>query len=702
MKNGKKKSERLIAGLFKQVPLLILDVMTMLLTILIIFSLYAYAKTPSVENLQEKRTYKTSIIYDRTGEHVLYEIHGEENRKTVSHDEISNNIRIATIAAEDDGFYEHKGIDWISTIRALKNDIKNKDISQGGSTITQQLARNIFLTREKTIKRKFLESILAIKIEKRYSKDQIMDMYLNEVPYGSNAYGIQAATETFFGKNASDLTLDEAALLASMTKATSFYSPYGENSRELKNRQKQILQRIGDLGLSDPESVKTASETDTLEKIIPLRKKIKAPHFVFHVKEQLENEFGANKLEKGGLRIYTTLDYDMQQKAEKIIEEKSLYNQTKYGASNASLVAINPKNGQILTMVGSRNYFDEKIDGNVNVATRPRQPGSSFKPFAYAKAFEEGYDPDSLILDAKTNFGPDGSGRDYIPRNYDGKSHGIVSIRQALAMSLNIPAIKILRLVGIDNVIELAHRMGITTLNEKNRYGLSLVIGGGEVKLLDETAGFSVFANDGKKNPPVSILKITDSAGKIIKSEPIPPNTPVLNSQTARKINSILSDNESRIPIFGSRNLLHIPGKTVAAKTGTTQEWRDAWTVGYTPSIAVGVWAGNNDNRPMATNADGSFVAAPIWNAFMSQALLSLPNENFIAYEKQKDYPKFAESIKYKIVYYNKKSGKKISEEKFRKSNPKKVEARMEASLDSDKKSFLVDDSLLEELKIPF
>ena len=387
-------------------------------------------------------------------------------------------------------------------------------------------------------------------------------------------------------------------------------------------------------------------------------------------------------IEEGGFKIYTTLDYDKQKLAEQIIRESSDYNLKRYGATNSALVALNPQNGQILAMVGSKNYFDQSIDGQVNVAISPRQPGSSFKPFVYAKAFEKGFQPETLVLDAQTNFGPDGSGKNYVPRNYDGKFHGVVTMRQALSMSLNVPAIKTLREVGIDDALEIAHRLGITTLNDRDRYGLSLVIGGGEVTLLDETSGFSVFANDGKRNPIDPFLKIVDNKQKIIRQNSAK-NFPVLDPQVARKIDSILSDNKSRVPIFGPNNKLFIPGRTVAAKTGTTQEFRDAWTVGFTPYIAVGVWAGNNDGHPMRAGADGSFVAAPIWNKFMSQVIQDYPNEGFIAYDIEKSVqstPKvaFTPEQKIKTTFYKMGSGKKISPEKAKKMDSDKVRVRID------------------------
>jgi len=663
--------------LLKEITLVSLNVFVMLTIIIIAGFVYLMVKTPLGDTLYTRNIPQTSIIYDRTGEHVLYEIHGEENRKILTHEQVPDTIRIATVATEDDSFYQHHGIDIGAIFRALKADIETGSANQGASTITQQLARSVYLNREKTIKRKILEAIYAVKIDKKYSKDQILDAYLNQIPYGSNAYGIETAAETYFGKKALDLTLDEAAMLAALTKAPTYYSPYGNHVDALVKRQQDVLKRIAELNLAKPQTVAEALKIKT--KVVPFSQPIDAPHFVFYVKNKLEQKYGEKMIAEGGLKIYTTLDYDKQKLAEQIINEGAAYNQTKYGATNAGLVALDPRNGQILAMVGSRGYFDKTIDGQVNVTISPRQPGSSFKPIVYAKAFEDGYQPETMLLDAQTDFGKDGSGINYVPRNYDGKFHGVLSMRQALAMSLNVPAIKTLRAVGVDDAIEMAHRLGITTLNDRPRYGLSLVIGGGEVTLLDETSAFSVFANDGNRNPVDPILKIVDSKGNII-AENQPQNSPVLDPQIARKIDSILSDNSARVPIFGPNNKLFIPNRTVAAKTGTTQEFRDAWTVGFTPYLAVGVWAGNNNNRPMRAGADGSFVAAPIWNKFMSQAIQGYPDVAFAPYDKSDSVvPRVAGAFQQlKVTYYKIASGKKISENKAQKLGSDKVRMKVE------------------------
>ena len=653
-----------------------------IITGIALFTIFIYTYYTSVNPaaLTHRAIYETSTIYDRTGEHELYEMHGEENRKVIAHDEIPNYLRSATIAAEDDNFYKHKGIDPLGIIRAMQKNFVAGSAAQGGSTITQQLVRNTFLSREKTIKRKFTEIVLAIKIERYYTKDEILDFYLNEVPYGSNAYGAQAAATVFFGKDAKNLTLDEAALLASLPKATTYYSPYGNNTERLKVRQKSIIKRLGSLGLYESAEIEEALNTDTLAKIKEFHEDIDAPHFVFYVKEQLEKMYGNDVLQRGGLKIYTTLDYDMQKRAE---EDVSAYGKRlpAFGASNAALVAIKPSTGEVLAMVGSLDYFDKKNDGEVNVALRLRQPGSSFKPIVYAAGFDKGYQPETLLYDVATNFGKDGSGRDYIPQNFDGKHHGLVTVRKALQGSLNVPAVKMLYLTGIDNAIDFAETLGFTTLTDRNRFGLSLVLGGGEVKLLEHVGAFSVFANDGVRAPVHGVYKVTDATGKDI--EKTQKSEQVIDREIARKMNSILSDNKARTYVFGPSAPVYIPDKNVAAKTGTTQDYRDALTIGYTPEIAVGVWVGNNDGTLMHPGSIGSKVAAPLWNTFISRELESLPDTQFEPYEEisSKNYmvtgnrPRGV-SKGGAVKYYRKSTGRQISEEKARKMDPKKLEKK--------------------------
>ncbi len=610
--------------------------------LIIIASLFIYfAKDlPNPSKISQRQITQSTKIYDRTGTVLLYDVHGEEKRTIVPLDQISKNLQNATIATEDANFYHHFGLDFKGIARAVWGVITGNRAAGGGSTITQQFIKKSFFTDERSYVRKVKEWILSIELEAKYSKDEILGFYLNQIPYGSSAYGAEAAAQTFFGKSAKDLTLAESALLAALPQAPSYYSPYGSHPEDLKARQEYVLDRMQKIGYINKEEAETAKN----EKLDFARntQNIKAPHFVMYIKEYLEEKYGQEMVETGGLKVYTTLDWDLQQAAQKIIEDGAIDNQKKYGAYNAALAAIDPKTGQILVMVGSKDYFATsslpsgcttgktcRFEPNVNVTIRDRQPGSSFKPFAYAKAFEKGFTPETILFDLKTEFNSncpaDANAQEYKgnkcynPQNYDGNFRGPVTMRQALAQSLNLPSVKTLYLAGIPQTIEEARAMGITTLKDPNRYGLALVLGGGEVKLIDEVAAFGVFADDGVKNEKTAILKIEDSKGDVL--EQFTPNpTNVIDPKVARIISNILSDNEARTPIFGAASPLFISERPTAVKTGTTQEYRDAWTVGYTPSLVAGVWAGNNDNSPMAKAGAGMYAAAPLWNSFMKKA----------------------------------------------------------------------------------
>ncbi len=566
-------------------------------------------------------------IYDRHGE-FLYEVHGDVKRRFVSLDKIPVYLQEATIAIEDKNFYKHHGYDLVAIARAFIINLKNKGISQGASTITQQLARTLFLNQDKAYIRKIKELILAMEIEKRYTKDQILEMYLNNIPYGSIAYGISAASEIYLNKPVENINFIESVNLAALPKAPSDYSPFGSNKRALDKRAQMVIDAMHESGIiSDAEFNYIKNQSKPLFVQAPTH--INAPHFVFYVLEELEKKYGSEKVHEGGLDIYTSLDLSLQREAEKIITQKGKENEKKYGAENASLVAVDPKTGEILVMVGSRDYYETK-NGAVNVAISLRQPGSSFKPYVYATAIANGLSPDDYIRDNRFNFAKYNYGVDYIPRNYDGKYHGMVTVRQALAGSLNIPAVKVLVNAGIDKTIDLAENMGISTLGDRNRFGPSLALGGGEVKLLEHTAAFGVFGNEGRKAPLVSILKINNQEGNTVFEKKNEEAKIVLDNVVAYKINNILSDAKAREYIFGLHSRLEVPGYEVAAKTGTTQDARDAWTIGYTPSLAVGVWSGNNDNHPMHNNANGYVVATPIWQAFMKIALPKFDKKDFV------------------------------------------------------------------------
>lgn len=581
---------------------------------------------PDPNRLNERAVSQSTKIYDRTGEHLLYEIHGAQKRTLISLSDIPNHVKQATLVSEDRDFYEHRGFSLRGILRAAIVNILGKGKLQGGSTITQQLVKNAILSREKTYTRKLKEIILAYELERRFSKNEILQLYFNEIPYGSTAYGIEAAAEMFFGKSARDLDLAEGALLAAVLKAPTYFSPYGSHTDELVSRSRYILDGLATEGLVPKEDIEAAKKVDIMARIQPRREGIAAPHFVFYVRELLGAKYGEKFVESGGLRVITTLDFDLQTQAEKVILEQMPDVEKRWDANNAALVSLNPKTGEILAMVGSRDYFNEEIDGNVNVVIRPRQPGSSFKPIVYAASFLKGYTPTTILYDVETVFKTDT--KDYAPKNYDGKEHGPVTVRQALAGSLNIPAVKILYLTGVSRVLDLADSFGYTTLGDRSRFGLSLVLGGGEVKLLEHASAFGVLAAEGMHAEPAAVLRVEDATGRVLEEFHMEPKQ-VLEPEVARQITDIISDNNARSFIFGAENFLTLPDRPVAAKTGTTNDFHDAWTLGYTPSIVTGVWVGNNNNDAMKTGADGSKIAAPIWNAVMRFALQDKPVEAF-------------------------------------------------------------------------
>lgn len=590
---------------------------------------------PSPGKVNSRVIAESTKIFDRSGEHLLYEVHGEEKRTIIPYSDIPQNVRFATIVLEDQDFYAHHGIKLSSIIRAALKDVLHRGIAQGGSTITQQFVKNSLLTNEKTIIRKLKEVILSIEIEQKFEKDQILEMYLNEIPYGSNAYGIESAAQTFFGKPARELTLDEAALLASLPNAPTYYSPFGSHTDRLIVRRDHALNRMAELGYISREEADAAIAEKTLDKVKPHQDAIAAPHFVMYVREYLSEKYGEQAMEELGLRVYTTLDWNKQQEAERIVREKALENQEKWDVENAALTAIDPKTGQILVMVGSRGYFDEEIDGEVNVAVRERQPGSSFKPYVYLAAFEKGYIPETLIYDVETDF-ETAEGEDYVPQNYDGEFRGLLMLKEGLAQSLNIPAVKTLYLVGVHDAITLAKDLGITSLNDESRYGLSLVLGGGEVKLVDHANAYATLAAGGVYHPKTAIMRVEDANGQVLEKFVQSDGERVIDEEYVAMLDHILSTNAYRAPTFGENNPLRFDDRPVAAKTGTTNEFRDGWTMGYTPQLAVGVWAGNNDNRSMTSGADGSYIAAPIFRDFMTYAMQNMEIENFPEYDPEK------------------------------------------------------------------
>jgi len=597
---------------------------------------------PNPEQLTNRQINQSTKIYDKTGQVLLYEIHGEEKRTVISFDQIPDYVKKATLAVEDQNFYNHAAFDWRAIIRALFTDLIHGKIVEGGSTITQQLAKNAFLTPEQNITRKIKELILSYWIEQHYSKDEILNLYLNQISYGANAYGIEAAAQTYFSKSAKDLNLAESAVLAALPQAPSYYSPWGSHRDELESRKNYILDQMQNLGFIDQQQ-KQAAQNFNLQFPASNIGSIKAPHFVMMVKDYLANKYGEGQLEKGGLKVITTLDWPLQQLAEKVVSQGVERNSQLYQGKNAALVAQDPKTGQILALVGSKDYFDITNQGNFNVAAQGlRQPGSSIKPFVYITAFEKGYTPETIVFDLPTEFSSysnicpvtninfsDNNPLCFHPENYDGIFRGPVNLRNGLAQSINVPSVKVLYLAGLTNTIKTARDFGITTLNDPNRYGLSLVLGGGEIKLIDMVSAYSVFSQDGIKHRQSMILEVGDSQGNVLEKY-LNEATQVIEPQYAQIINNILSDTEARAGLFqSSLNLTVFPDREVALKTGTTNDYRDAWSIGYTPSLVVGVWAGNNDNAPMQKHAGSILAAVPIWHDFMSEALINQTPEFF-------------------------------------------------------------------------
>ncbi|MDB5195154.1 MAG: putative penicillin-binding protein [Parcubacteria group bacterium] len=593
----------------------------------------ALTPTPGLDSFDTRKVTQSTKIYDRTGKTVLYDLNRDIRRNQVPIEDISPYIKQATIAIEDSNFYKHGGISITGILRSIFVDLTHGSFDQGGSTITQQVVKNSLLTGQKSISRKVHEWILAIKLEQIYSKDQILGFYLNDTPYGGTLYGVEAASRAFFGKSAKDVDLAEAAYIAALPQAPSRYSPYGQNRTVLDTRKNVVLARMKELGyITDAQYQQAKSEVVAFT---PQQNgSIIAPHFVFYIEQYLEDKYGPDAV-NNGLNVITTLDIDLQHSAETIVSQYAITNQAKFNASNAALVAIDPKTGQILAMVGSRDYFDASVQGSYNDVLSLRQPGSSFKPFVYTAALLKGYTPQTIVFDLPTQFSTACAVSDnyndtppcYAPSNFDDKFRGPMTFTTALAQSINVPAVKTLYLAGIQNVINLATSLGITTLGQAKDYGLSFALGAAEVRLLDITSAYGVFANDGIRNPPTGIVSVADNTGKLLEEYKAQPQQ-VLNPDIAHEMTGMLSDNGARFPEYSADNPLHFNGYDVAAKTGTTNDYRDVWTIGFSPDIVVGTWAGNNDNKPMVKEIAG-YVVAPMWHAFMAVALAKYPVSYF-------------------------------------------------------------------------
>ena len=593
----------------------------------------AFTPAPDIDSFAARQVEQSTKIYDRTGQVLLYDYNRDARRNVIPLSAVSPNIINATIAIEDSSFYAHGGIRFTSIIRAVFANALGISLSQGGSTITQQVVKNELLTSRKSISRKINEWVLAIKLEQSYSKDQILEVYLNNIPYGGTLYGVEAAAETYFGRPAKDISLAQAAYLAAMIQAPSYYSPYGTHKEALAARKNLVLDRMYSLGFIDGDA-HAAATSEQVAFSTARYNAIIAPHFVFYILNQLEQTYGASAL-ISGLKVTTTLDADLEVQAESILNRSTLENEKKFNASNAALVAIDPPTGHILAMVGSRDFFDTDIDGQYNAALADRQPGSAMKPFIYALALARGYTRNTVIFDVPTQFSTACNPSDiynnappcYAPSNYDARFRGPMTFGTALAQSINIPAIKTLYLVGIQNAINLAKSFGLTTLGDPSQYGLTLVLGGGEVRLLDLTGAYAAFANAGVLHQPTGILEVSNAQGTILEQY-TPRPTSVVPANIAYDLSAMLSDAWARLPEYPLNSPLSFPGYDVAVKTGTTDDTRDAWVVGYTPSIAIGVWTGNNDNSSMVKSVAG-FIAAPMWHEAMAYALSKYPKRYF-------------------------------------------------------------------------
>lgn len=606
----------------------LISVVIAFLGTIVIFAWYS-KDLPSPTQLSRREGF-TTRIYDRNGE-ILYDVFREAKRTPVSWEDLPESLKQATIAVEDKSFYSHPGFSFRGIIRALFNIVARGRL-QGGSTLTQQLIKNVLLTPERSLSRKIKEFVLALQVERKYTKDEILLMYLNEAPYGGPAWGVGAAAEQFFGKPVSDLTLVESAVLAGLPQRPSAYSPFGKDPTAYIGRTKHVLRRMredGYLGKEEEEEALVLLEKISFNEDRVL---IKAPHFIAYVRKLLEERFGEDVVERGGLQVTTSLDLELQVKAERIVKEQ-IEKVKSLNITNGAAIVLDPTTGEILSLVGSKDYFAEDISGQFDVVTQGlRQPGSAIKPVTYATALEKGYTASTLLMDTKTVF-PVAGQKDYVPVNYDGKFHGPLQVRYALGNSINIPAVKMLAMVGLENMLSKSSQMGISTLaptkENLRRFGLSVTLGGGEVRLLDLAAAYSAFANGGFKKEPVAILKIEDNAGKVLEEFKPVDGKRVLTEAVAFLISDILSDNQARLITFGPSSGLNIANRRIAVKTGTSNDKRDNWAIGWSPDILVGVWVGNNDNSAMKRVASGISGATPIWRAILLQALKERPQRDF-------------------------------------------------------------------------
>lgn len=606
-----------------QLKSFILGVAITTLFVFIPYNAYQFLTSlPNPDLLTKRDLEVTTKILDRNGS-LLYEIYAEQNRTPIPLADIPAVVKNATIAIEDRDFYRHQGFSIRGIFRSVREIALNNRI-QGGSTITQQLIKSALLTPEIKLSRKIKELLLAFWAERLYSKNQILEMYLSQVPYGGTAWGVEAASQTYFGKSVKSLTLAESALVAGLPAAPTEYSPFGSHPEKAFERQAEVLRRM----VEDRYVTKKEAEdalTQTVHFLQP-RIGIRAPHFVMYVRDLLEKRYGARLVERGGLRVKTSLDAPIQDRTEEIVRTH-IENLRNLRVGNGAALVTNPKTGEILAMVGSKNYFNLAEDGNVNVTTSLRQPGSSIKVVNYAAALEDGFTASSVLDDSPVVYRLAGSPA-YAPVNYDGKFHGPTLLRYALGNSYNIPAVKVLAKIGVKAMIEKGRRMGISSWEDEDRYGLSLTLGGGDVTMLEMAEVFGTLANNGKRVDLLPILEVSDYAGKIIDTFHPKIGDEAVKPSVAWILGNILSDNNARTGAFGPSSSLVIPGKTVSVKTGTSNDKRDNWTIGYTPSVVTAVWVGNNNNTPMDPYlTSGITGAAPIWHDIMTELLKDKPDE---------------------------------------------------------------------------
>ena len=619
------------------IPIFYAAIFLSIIGILWLFYFYIFKDLPTPYDLKKYQPKLTTHILDRNGQE-LYKIYKDENRSLVKIDELPSYLIDATVSIEDKDFWNHSGFSFWGIVRATYRNWIVPSLSinhqpsaiglQGGSTITQQLIKNTLLSPEKTIKRKARELILSVWVERVFSKKEILEMYFNEVSFGGTAYGIQEAAQQYFGKNAVSLSLAEAALLAGLPAAPTAYSPFGINQGKAKERQTDVLRRMTEDKNISAESAEKALREEL--KFSQNSTNIKAPHFVMYVRDWLASKFGEDMVNNGGLKVTTSLDLNLQEFVQKTVTDE-VSSLKKLKVANGAALVTDPKSGEILSLVGSQNYFDFQRDGQVNVVFRPRQPGSSIKPIMYAAAFQKGFTPASVILDAPISF-PNPGSKPYSPVNYDGKFHGPVPIRTALASSYNVPAVKVLSTIGVNTMIDQGETMGIKTWGDRKRFGLSLTLGGGEITMADMAEAYGTIANYGTHVPLNPIIEVKDAKRNILyQKENSPPATQnrALPAGVAFQLIDILSDPIARAPAFGTRSVLNIPGHQVAVKTGTTNNLRDNWTFGFTTDFVISAWVGNNDNSPMSYIASGITGASPIW-AKITQGILNRRQTPFV------------------------------------------------------------------------